>query len=86
MKFTKTKSSSHFPDLIPACYHEDGKFIVPEEWQLYYVRLWKWKLAWGFQVEPFKAKFLTEYETKNGKIVDWVDHTGALRPIKGKRS
>lgn len=78
----KKVSTEHFPETIPICYMDEGKLIVPPAWELYYCRCWKWKQVWGFKIEAYKAKYLAEYEAKNGKITNWEDHTGNLRPIR----
>ena len=81
MKSRKKEQTGHYPDSIPSCYIEDGKLVVPPEWEDYYVRTWKWKQVRGFIVDAIKLRYLKDFEDKNGKITEWRDPYGNLRAL-----
>lgn len=76
-KKSKT-NNSYFPESVPACYHTEEGFVVPYEAEEYYARIWKWKLERMNQLEPFKRKWLDEYEKKTSKITHWRSPEGVL--------
>lgn len=60
---------------------ENGKFIVPEESQLYYATTWKWKWFYPIKIDAEQLAFVKDYEKKHGTITHWKDSEGGMRPI-----
>lgn len=82
MTYKPYKPESFWPNSIPACYFDDkGKWIVPLEWEDYYVRKWVWKRDRKVSLEGYKLKYLENYEKTHGKTTHWMDEKGNLRPL-----
>lgn len=80
-KKSNTKTENFFPDNIPPCEFMNGTFYVPPEWEVYYTSVWAWKRARKLRLEVYKLQYLEDYEAKYGKVTQWQDNHGNLRPI-----
>jgi len=67
-KFNRDDDFESKEGAVESVHFKDGKVVVPPEHEEYYTQTWKWKLLMGLPLEPYKLKYLLEYEEKFGVI------------------